>query len=341
MAKTVCSLCPKLAVIYCTADEAFLCAECDSSVHDNPVSARHTRVPVCQLCEAKAAEVYCKNDAAALCSSCDATMHASNPLAARHERMPLKALPAGVQEAHSCDLHQCCSPKPLPASPAESATPEVAVKVEDFDPLLSLNLPPIKDDFASAKAFDCFDLDNTLFDVGMGFDMGALDMDFLGSDASQTADGVVPCLATSPVEESECSSGVSVSEGAIASDDTMVGLPDTAFSFPPIPAPAPTPSVVLAARPRASMAPAASWVVSAPAPAPYAEAVTGSAEPIMCRDDRVARYREKRKRRTFEKTIRYESRKAYAEVRPRIKGRFATREEVLAMKAAEAAAAAC
>lgn len=52
----------------------------------------------------------------------------------------------------------------------------------------------------------------------------------------------------------------------------------------------------------------------------------------------VCRYREKRKRRTFEKTIRYESRKAYAEVRPRIKGRFATKEEVLVMKAAAAAA---
>ena len=35
----------------------------------------------------------------------------------------------------------------------------------------------------------------------------------------------------------------------------------------------------------------------------------------------LSRYREKRKRRTFEKTIRYESRKAYAEVRPRIKVR--------------------
>jgi hypothetical protein len=61
----------------------------------------------------------------------------------------------------------------------------------------------------------------------------------------------------------------------------------------------------------------------------------------MTREERVARYREKRKRRTFEKTIRYESRKAYAEVRPRIKGRFATREEVAAMKAAAAAGAPC
>jgi hypothetical protein len=47
------------------------------------------------------------------------------------------------------------------------------------------------------------------------------------------------------------------------------------------------------------------------------------------------RYREKRKRRKFEKTIRYASRKAYAEVRPRIKGRFAKREEVQAFQAAQ------
>jgi hypothetical protein len=37
------------------------------------------------------------------------------------------------------------------------------------------------------------------------------------------------------------------------------------------------------------------------------------------------RYREKRKSRRFEKTIRYASRKAYAETRPRVKGRFAKR----------------
>lgn len=40
------------------------------------------------------------------------------------------------------------------------------------------------------------------------------------------------------------------------------------------------------------------------------------------------RYREKRRNRKFEKTIRYASRKAYAEVRPRIKGRFAKKEEL-------------
>ena len=48
----------------------------------------------------------------------------------------------------------------------------------------------------------------------------------------------------------------------------------------------------------------------------------------MDREARVLRYREKRKARKFNKTIRYESRKAYAETRPRIKGRFAKRSDV-------------
>ena len=46
------------------------------------------------------------------------------------------------------------------------------------------------------------------------------------------------------------------------------------------------------------------------------------------REARVLRYREKRKNRKFEKTIRYASRKAYAESRPRINGRFAKRTEL-------------
>lgn len=58
-----------------------------------------------------------------------------------------------------------------------------------------------------------------------------------------------------------------------------------------------------------------------------------AANRLLDRQARVQRYQEKRKRRTFEKTIRYESRKAHAEVRPRIKGRFATRTEVCAMRA--------
>jgi len=57
----------------------------------------------------------------------------------------------------------------------------------------------------------------------------------------------------------------------------------------------------------------------------------------LTREQRVARYREKRKHRQFKKTIRYASRKAYAEVRPRIKGRFAKKEELQAFRVAQQA----
>ncbi|XXG63200.1 hypothetical protein AAC387_Pa05g1441 [Persea americana] len=46
------------------------------------------------------------------------------------------------------------------------------------------------------------------------------------------------------------------------------------------------------------------------------------------REARVLRYREKKKTRKFQKTVRYGSGKAYAETRPRIKGRFAKRTDV-------------
>lgn len=53
----------------------------------------------------------------------------------------------------------------------------------------------------------------------------------------------------------------------------------------------------------------------------------GSPAAGMDREARVLRYKEKRKNRKFEKTIRYASRKAYAETRPRVKGRFAKRTD--------------
>lgn len=50
-------------------------------------------------------------------------------------------------------------------------------------------------------------------------------------------------------------------------------------------------------------------------------------DPTMEREAKIMRYKEKRKKRKFEKQIRYASRKAYAEMRPRIKGRFAKTPE--------------
>ncbi|WOL07035.1 transcription factor GHD7-like [Canna indica] len=58
-----------------------------------------------------------------------------------------------------------------------------------------------------------------------------------------------------------------------------------------------------------------------------AMAAGGQGDPSMEREAKIMRYKEKRKKRRYEKQIRYASRKAYAEMRPRIKGRFAKTPE--------------
>ena len=56
-------------------------------------------------------------------------------------------------------------------------------------------------------------------------------------------------------------------------------------------------------------------------------AAAGQGDPSMEREAKIMRYKEKRKKRRYEKQVRYASRKAYAEMRPRIKGRFAKTPE--------------
>ncbi|GBF96815.1 hypothetical protein Rsub_09671 [Raphidocelis subcapitata] len=95
--------------------------------------------------------------------------------------------------------------------------------------------------------------------------------------------------------------------------------------------PAAAPSGRAPARGAAASAVASAVAVAAPGAAPADN---------LTREQRVARYKEKRARRQFKKTIRYASRKAYAEVRPRIKGRFARKDELEAWRTAERAIAA-
>lgn len=75
------------AAIFCRPDSAFLCLSCDAKLH---CGSRHERVWMCEVCEQAPAAVTCKADAAALCVTCDADIHSANPLASRHERVPVE-----------------------------------------------------------------------------------------------------------------------------------------------------------------------------------------------------------------------------------------------------------
>ncbi|KAM1815830.1 hypothetical protein ACFX12_000303 [Malus domestica] len=45
---------------------------------------------MCGVCQQAPAAVTCKADAAAFCVSCDSDIHSANPLARRHERVPVE-----------------------------------------------------------------------------------------------------------------------------------------------------------------------------------------------------------------------------------------------------------
>jgi hypothetical protein len=54
---------------------------------------------VCEVCERAPAAVTCRADAAALCAACDADIHDANPLARRHERVPVQPIGAAPAPA--------------------------------------------------------------------------------------------------------------------------------------------------------------------------------------------------------------------------------------------------
>lgn len=91
MASRPCDSCRSTAAtLFCRADAAFLCGECDGKIHSaNKLASRHERVLLCQVCEQSPAHVTCKADAAALCVTCDRDIHSANPLSRRHERIPV------------------------------------------------------------------------------------------------------------------------------------------------------------------------------------------------------------------------------------------------------------
>lgn len=83
------------AQVYCQESQAALCKGCCYMMGDI------TRYRLCALCECNPARVFCHNDNAALCEACDADIHMSNPLAVRHDRVPLGPLTADVAKVNA------------------------------------------------------------------------------------------------------------------------------------------------------------------------------------------------------------------------------------------------
>lgn len=110
--KIQCDVCEKApATVICCADEAALCAQCDTEVHAaNKLASKHQRLllqtlsnklPPCDICQEKAAFIFCVEDRALFCRDCDQPIHSAGSLAANHQRF----LATGIRVALTSNAH--------------------------------------------------------------------------------------------------------------------------------------------------------------------------------------------------------------------------------------------
>ncbi|KAL1534807.1 B-box zinc finger protein 21-like [Salvia divinorum] len=131
--KILCDVCGKgEASLYCTADEASLCASCDHRVHHaNKLAGKHQRFsllqpspkhsPLCDICQERSAFLFCQEDRAILCRECDITIHKANQHTQKHTRFLL----TGVRLSSSPALYSPESAPPTACTtvPAKGTTP--------------------------------------------------------------------------------------------------------------------------------------------------------------------------------------------------------------------------
>ncbi|GMJ01485.1 B-box domain protein 6, CONSTANS-like 5 [Hibiscus trionum] len=267
-AATTCDACKSAAaVIFCRADWVFLCLNCDSKTHSG-----HERVWMCEVCEQAPAVVTCKADAAALCVTCDSDIHSVNPLARRHERVPVEPF------FDSADSIVKSSPFSF-LVPTDHDGTDCKQEMEKTNKIKTGDLF-----FSEMDPFINFDLQNS----SRQLHKAAMD----SVVPVQTKPATIPPINNGTFSyQTQSSFGHSVSSSSLE-----VGtVPTMADPNVPISSSSTNNQTIQAGG--------------------------------IDREARVLRYKEKRKNRKFEKTIRYASRKAYAESRPRIKGRFVKRAE--------------
>ena len=96
------------ATVYCQADNASLCANCDASMHSSKLAARHARTPLeagpqaishCRAHTDKMVEFFCPSCSKPVCVHCKMIGHHSVGEAAKHKLITVAEAYKGVSEA--------------------------------------------------------------------------------------------------------------------------------------------------------------------------------------------------------------------------------------------------
>ncbi|CAN6477495.1 unnamed protein product [Victoria cruziana] len=302
---------------------------------------------LCEVCESAPATVICKADSAVLCATCDADIHSANPLASRHIRVPVHQYnPAAFDKLIRDNLRQSDKIAAINGGIKQDVEDD---DYDDGDDEQEANSWLLLQPGGKAAGGD----EHGLLLGGGGRGGGGEVDEYLdlvdyaeacnenqsyphvqgGCQQKQQPekegernDDVVPVPCLELIKDQQLSNqqyldfdlenpkgGYGGYSGSLSHSVSMSSLeagvvPDAAMSEN-----------------------SGFYFVPSKGSMEFTSCPTSMQVPqymAMDREARVLRYREKRKNRKFEKTIRYASRKAYAETRPRIKGRFAKRSDV-------------
>ncbi|KAF5731483.1 CONSTANS-like zinc finger protein [Tripterygium wilfordii] len=78
------------ALLYCRADSAKLCFSCDREVHStNRLFSKHSRSQLCESCCSSPASIFCETEHSVLCQNCDWDRHGLS-LSSLHNRRPIE-----------------------------------------------------------------------------------------------------------------------------------------------------------------------------------------------------------------------------------------------------------
>ncbi|KAF0887886.1 hypothetical protein E2562_004089 [Oryza meyeriana var. granulata] len=348
------------AVVYCRADAARLCLPCDRHVHGaNAVCSRHARAPLCAACAASGAVFRRAAADDFLCSNCDFARHRGGgggtaaPLHDLCTVQPYTGCPSALDLAAL--LGVACSGKPAAAGGEDEWWPiwkePQVLSLEDlivpttschgFEPLLTPSSPKNQSSLDGKVNDEVIRQLGELANLDGGVQIGA------HHKAAQAGDQQLPSWATSQHITGHGNFGTENNTNEVASMPTpgyenggwdksdYHALNDSCkveFTYEQAPvssAEACLSSFVQMSEICPSMSNGSSMEDTHQTnpgictPMHFPKRNEPEIVPCPDRNSVILRYKEKRKTRRFDRQVRYESRKARADSRLRIKGRFA------------------
>ncbi|KAI3815104.1 hypothetical protein L1987_14760 [Smallanthus sonchifolius] len=139
-------------MVYCRSDAAYLCLSCDRNVHSaNPLSKRHMRTLVCDMCNSQPALVRCVEEKASLCQNCDWVSHnGANLDASTHSKQTLNCYsgcPSAIELASIWSfMSESCEQEMGSMSIADKTTQEQSEnKIQDSSVNVEISYSGTKD----------------------------------------------------------------------------------------------------------------------------------------------------------------------------------------------------